>query len=144
VKSALSGSCEPNKGLRFTNPSFPFPSKSFHYFFNWAEDDGSTSAAASPEEEASSTSSSSNVRSLTCQMSFHPDPRIKASSPPQLQLQYPLGLLDGTGYPEVELCSIKNLLGPVAPIRATSANSSSVKWVSQLTVQLTEIGATGP
>jgi len=28
--------------------------------------------------------------------------------------------------------------------RATSANSSSVKWVSQLTVQLTEIGATGP
>jgi len=28
--------------------------------------------------------------------------------------------------------------------RATSANSSSVKWVSQLTVQLTELGATGP
>jgi len=28
--------------------------------------------------------------------------------------------------------------------RATSANSSSIKWVSQLTVQLTEIGATGP
>jgi len=27
---------------------------------------------------------------------------------------------------------------------ATSANSSSVKWVSQLTVQLTEIGATRP
>jgi len=54
-------------------------------------------------------------------------------------------------------------LGPVAPIsvnfnhqltqhhrhdnsnsHATSANSSSVKWVSQLTVQLTELGATGP
>jgi len=32
--------------------------------------------------------------------------------------------------------------GPVA--RATSANSSSVKSVSQLTVQLTEIVATGP
>jgi len=28
--------------------------------------------------------------------------------------------------------------------RATSANSSSVKRVSQLTVQLTELGATGP
>jgi len=27
---------------------------------------------------------------------------------------------------------------------ATSANSNTVKWVSQLTVQLTEIGATGP
>jgi len=27
---------------------------------------------------------------------------------------------------------------------ATSANSSSVKWVSQLTVQLTEIGVSGP
>ena len=54
-------------------------------------------------------------------------------------------------------------LGPVAPIsvnfnhqltqhhrhdnsnsRATSTNSSSVKWVSQLTVQLTELCATGP
>jgi len=28
--------------------------------------------------------------------------------------------------------------------RASSANSSSVKWVSQLAVQLTELGATGP
>jgi len=56
-------------------------------------------------------------------------------------------------------------LGPVAPIsvnfnyqlaysvfrrplrynsRASSANGSSVKSVSQLTVQLTELGATGP
>ena len=64
------------------------------------------------------------------------------------------------------LCTIMTryrLLGPVAPIsvnfnhqliqhhrhdnsnsRVTSANSSSVKSVSQLTVQLTELGATGP
>jgi len=35
------------------------------------------------------------------------------------------------------------LLSLLRSVRATSANSSSVKWVSQLTVQLTEIGATG-
>jgi len=47
--------------------------------------------------------------------------------------QYKLGLALGLRFYKVTLRS-----------RATSANSSSVKSVSQLTVQLTEIGATGP
>jgi len=45
----------------------------------------------------------------------------------------------------LNLTWVSFMLADVAThVPRTSANSSSVKWVSQLTVQLTELGATGP